>query len=191
MKPMQWSRAALVAASVSLTSAHFARAQTADHKPTTDAEKLADALRAGPELVTKNATVLDWPSTPGGEYRVLRQGSSEWTCLPAVPGYPHDEPGCFDPVFLKWIQESLAGKEPHIDRLGISYMYVGAFVPNVSKDGPNPDYHVGPHIMIISPHQDEVQAFTRDGSTGQPYVAHLPHGTQLYLVMPYHDVSQQ
>jgi hypothetical protein len=20
--------------------------------------------------------------------------SSEWTCLPAIPGYPHDEPGC-------------------------------------------------------------------------------------------------
>jgi hypothetical protein len=36
--------------------------------------KFADSLRAGPVFVTKNATLLDWPSTPGGEYRVLRKG---------------------------------------------------------------------------------------------------------------------
>ena len=54
--------------------------------PVTDAEKIADALRAGPVSVTKDATLLDWPSTPGGEYRILRKGSSQWTCLPAIPG---------------------------------------------------------------------------------------------------------
>jgi hypothetical protein len=165
---------------------------TTEKKPVTDAEKMADALRAGPDFVTKDATILDWPSAKGGAYRVLRQGSSEWTCLPAVPGYPHDEPGCFDKIFLKWIQESLAGQEPKIDRIGIAYMYVGAFVPNASKAvTTHADFHVGPHIMIISPHQDEVQTFTRDGSTGQPYVAHLPNGTQLYLVMPFQQVNQQ
>lgn len=182
-----WYGVALMVMSVKI-----AGAQTTEHKPTTDAEKIADALRAGPDFVTKDATILDWPSTEGGDYRVLRKGTSEWTCLPAVPGYPHDEPACLDPTFLTWIQQSLAGKEPHIDRIGIAYMYVGAFVPNVSKTaGANPDYHVGPHIMIITPHQEDVQAFSHDGSTGQPYVAHLPHGTQLYLVMPYHDLSQQ
>jgi hypothetical protein len=54
--------------------------------PVTDAEKIADALRAGPAFITKDATVLDWPSASGGEYRVLRRGSNEWTCLPAIPG---------------------------------------------------------------------------------------------------------
>src|SRR5215467_12004065 len=88
--------------------------------PVTDAEKIADALRAGPTFVTKDATLLDWPSTPGGEYRVLRKGSGDWTCLPAVPGYPHDEPGCFDAVFLRWIQAGLAGKKASIDRVGIA-----------------------------------------------------------------------
>jgi hypothetical protein len=56
-------------------------AQTAEsRKPVT--EKVADASRAGPEFVTKDATLLDWPAMPGGEYRVLRKGSSQWTCLP-------------------------------------------------------------------------------------------------------------
>jgi hypothetical protein len=48
------------------------------------------------------------------------------------------------------------------------------------------DFHVGPHIMIVSPHenQKELQSFSHDGSNGMPYVAHLPNGTDLYLVMP-------
>jgi hypothetical protein len=176
-----------------MLAAITAGAQTTTLKhPVTDVEKISDALRAGPDFITKDATLLDWPSTPGGEYRVLRQGSSEWTCLPGVPGYPHDEPGCFDREFMKWIKDSLAGRTPHIDRIGIAYMYTGAWVPDKSAKDPSAakDFHVGPHVMIITPHQDEVQAFSRDGSNGMPYVAHLPNGTQLYLVMPYQQAAQ-
>jgi len=40
-------------------------AQAAESRmPVTDAEKIADALRAGPLFVTKDATLVDWPSTP-------------------------------------------------------------------------------------------------------------------------------
>ena len=69
-----------------LAIAVVAFSQNSDH-PTTDSAKVGDALRAGPPSITKNATVLDWPQQPGGEYRVLRQGTNEWTCLPSVPGY--------------------------------------------------------------------------------------------------------
>src|SRR5580704_3032774 len=129
-----------------------ALAQSSDRLPVTDAEKIADALRAGPEFITKDATVRDWPSAPGGEYRLLRKGSNDWTCLPAIPGYSYDEPACFDPIFLGWMQDSLAGRTPQIDRIGISYMYFGAWQ---SKDGSSgPKFHVGPHLMIVSRHQD-------------------------------------
>jgi hypothetical protein len=161
---------------------------SSDRLPVTDAEKIADALRAGPAFITKDATVLDWPSATGGEYRILRGGSSEWTCLPAIPGYPHDEPGCFDRVFLKWIQDSLAGRTPHIDRIGISYMYIGAW----AKSGKGAEeFHVGPHLMIVSPNQDEFQGLNRDPSNGMPYVAHLPNHSELYLVMPVHQWNEQ
>ena len=166
-----------------LLAAAAAFAQSPERLPVTDAEKIADALRAGPEFITRDATLLDWPSTPGGEYRVLRKGSSEWTCLPGIPAYAHEEPGCFDPVFLRWIQDSLAGRTPQIDRLGISYMYVGAWVKS-AKGVSGPEFHVGPHLMVVSPHQDDFQGFNRDGSNGLPYVAHLPGHTELYLVTP-------
>jgi hypothetical protein len=162
--------------------------------PTTDSAKVADAFRAGPPFITKNATILDWPQQQGGEYRILRKGTNEWTCLPGVPGYSHDEPGCFDPVFMQWIKDSLAGHEPHITTVGIAYMYVGAWVPNKSgKVSGSDEFHVGPHIMIVSPHenQKELQSFSHDGSTGMPYVAHLPHGEDLYLVLPFRQWDEQ
>jgi|SRR5580700_9887046 hypothetical protein len=156
-----------------------------------DAEKIADALRAGPVFITKDATLLDWPTAPGTEYRILRKGSNEWTCLPGVPGYSHDEPGCFDPVFMQWIKDSLAGRDPHIDKMGIAYMYVGAWVPNIAgkAKSSDPEFHVGPHVMIVGPHQyqDELRPLSHDGSDGMPYVAHLPHRTDLYLVLPFRE----
>jgi hypothetical protein len=44
--------------------------------------------------------------------------------------------------------------------------------------------HVGPHLMIVSPHQDDFQGLNPDPSNGMPYVMHLPNRTDLYLVMP-------
>jgi hypothetical protein len=64
---------------VLLAAATAAFAKSSDRLPVTDAEKIADALRAGPKFITKDATLLDWPSVRGGEYRVLRKGSNEWT----------------------------------------------------------------------------------------------------------------
>jgi hypothetical protein len=164
--------------------------------PATDSQKIADALRAGPTFITAHATLLDWPSTQDGPYRVLRKGTNEWTCLPGVPGYSHDEPGCFDPVFMEWIKESLAGREPHIETVGIAYMYVGAWIPNKSGKedaAKSKEFHVGPHIMIVSPHQNqkELQSFSHDGSNGMPYVAHLPNGADLYLVMPFRQWDEK
>jgi len=159
----------------------------------TDAEKLADALRAGPTFITKDATILDWPSTPDGEYRVLRKGTSEWTCLPGVPGLAHDEPGCFDRIFLQWIKDGLAGRPAHIDRIGIAYMYMGAWVPHQAAPTESPDkyFHVGPHVMVVSPHQEELQAFTRDASSGMPYINHLPQRTEVFVVIPMRQWEEQ
>jgi len=175
-------------------AAAVAFGQDTSSHPTTDPAKLADALRAGPSFITDNATILDWPESPAGTYRVLRKGSNVWTCLPGVPGYPHDEPGCFDPVFMEWIKDSLAGRKPHIHSVGIAYMYVGAWVPTKSGDGVvTEEFHVGPHVMVVSPHenQKELQQISKDGSNGMPYVAHMPHGDDWFLVLPFRQWDEK
>ena len=179
---------------LAIAAAAVAFGQDTSNHPKTDPAKLADALRAGPSFITDHATILDWPESPAGTYRVLRQGSNEWTCLPGVPGYPHDEPGCFDPVFMEWIKDSLAGRKPHIHSVGIAYMYVGAWVPTKSGDGVvTEEFHVGPHVMVVSPHenQKELQQISKDGSNGMPYVAHVPHGDDWFLVLPFRQWNEK
>jgi hypothetical protein len=153
--------------------------------PATNAKKIADALRAGPAFVTKDATLLDWPSTAGGEYRVLRKGSNQWTCLPGRPGSPHDEPGCFDRVFLQFIKDSIAGRAPNAQSIGISYMYGGFWVPDTSHAlGNDNEFHVGPHIMILGLDQEMLRTLNQDGSNGEPYANHLSGHPELFLVVP-------
>jgi hypothetical protein len=104
-----------------------------DMKPSghqsTDDEKLADALRAGPPFITRDAVIADWPpnpKAPNAEYRILRAGKSDWTCLPGIPGYTHDEPMCLDKTSMQWIKDSLAERPVHIDQIGVMYMFSGA-----------------------------------------------------------------
>jgi hypothetical protein len=156
----------------------------ASHPVKSDAEKIASAMQAGPKFVTQNATVLDWPSSPGGEFRVLRAGTSGWTCLAGRPGAAHEEPGCFDQVFLQFMKDSMAGRTPNVQSVGISYMYGGFWVPNKSAMGSGNEFHVGPHIMIIGLDQKILQTLNHDGSNGEPYVNHLPGRSELYLVIP-------
>jgi hypothetical protein len=112
LAPAQLILALMLAISPGISARTNKRQMATNKLPATDAEKIADALRAGPSFITKDATILDWPSTEGGEYRVLRTGTNDWTCLPAFPGYSHDEPGCFDPAFMSWVKQSLRARSP-------------------------------------------------------------------------------
>jgi hypothetical protein len=133
-----------------------------DLKPSakiTDPQKIADALRAGPEFVTKNAVIEGWPAdpkAPNAQYRMLRPGKGPWTCLPGVPGY--DEPMCMDKTSMQWIMDSLAEHPSHIDQIGVMYMYSGAWVQDQHGSSHSKDhtYHVGPHVMIITPHNEDL-----------------------------------
>jgi hypothetical protein len=95
-------------------AASLAASAQVDIKPSghqsTDKEKIADALRAGPLFITKDAVIADWPinpKDPAAEYRILRAGKSDWTCLPGIPGYSHDEPMCLDKTSMQWMKDSL------------------------------------------------------------------------------------
>jgi hypothetical protein len=123
-------------------------AQTAtEHLPATATEKIVDALRAAPNFITDGATIADYPASKGSDFRILRKGTGEWTCLPGPPpGSRHDDPGCFDSVFFQWLKDALAGRPQHIERLGVSYLYMGQWIPGASGG----EFHVGAHIMVVT-----------------------------------------
>ena len=164
---------------------------TTGHLPVTDAGKVADALRAAPKFITDGATIVDFPASKGGEFRVLRQGSTEWTCLPGpTPGSQHDDPACFDKVFFQFVRDVLAGRPPHVERLGVSYMFTGHTVPGAAGG----QFRVGAHIMLVCPHSEDLQGFTHYGWNGT-YIIHLPGAdqpSQWFLVIPIRaDIERQ
>ncbi len=73
---------------LSFRCAHSGSQSMTEHLPVTDAEKIADALRAAPNFITQGATIADYPASKGGEFRVLRKGM--WTLN--VTSWRHERP---------------------------------------------------------------------------------------------------
>jgi hypothetical protein len=149
-----------------------------------DEWKIANALSAGPASITEHATVIDWPANPKdgmSQGRVLRQGTNGWTCMPDVPGRPQHDPMCVDATMMKWLDATLAGKKPDIDRVGLSYMLMGearegqGVTPAKDPSQVKEWFYVGPHIMIVLPDtaKDALRGINQDLSNNLPYTSLL------------------
>lgn len=155
----------------------FALAQDASTEMT-DEEKIADAMSAGPDAITQDATIAEWPSEPGGEFNVLREGNNGWTCLAstsaAILGGLQDA-SCEDETWFAWDQAFAAGEEPNIEEVGISYMLSGdAGLSNTDPSAIEPtddnEWHVsGPHTMVLIPGSN-YEGVSTDHTNGGPYV---------------------
>src|SRR5215472_12581733 len=73
----------------------------AQTKPSSDAEKIANAMTAAPAAVSRDASVVEM--NEDGSMKVLRKGSGEWTCVPDDPNSPGNDPMCLDPNAMEWL----------------------------------------------------------------------------------------
>jgi hypothetical protein len=147
-----------------LVMAGLSRAETGDQQA-----KIARAMQAAPESISKNATIADADGT------VLKQGSNGWRCLPSS-GPGSDHPMCVDEVWMS-LMSALSNKADFkTDQLGISYMLAGD--DNVNNADPfdtSPDpgevwVQEGPHLMIIVPDPKMLEGVSDDPKNGGPYV---------------------
>lgn len=131
--------------------------------------KIARAMQAAPESISKNATVIDADGT------VLRKGTNGWYCHPtAGPGSAH--PMCADEVWMHLMHALREKADFKTDRVGISYMLAGD--DNVNNADPfdkKPDpgevwVQEGPHLMIIVPDPKTLEGMSDDPRNGGPYV---------------------
>lgn len=153
-----------------------------------DQWKIVNALSAGPEAITKNATVMDWPANPHDEMshgRVLRQGNNGWTCMPDIPGRPQHDPMCADETTMQWLMATLQGKRPNIDKVGLAYMLMGE-ARQAQGAAPAKDpaqvkewFYIGPHIMVVLPDtaKEALIGINRDLSNDLPYISFLSTST--------------
>lgn len=146
----------------------------------TDAQKIADAMRAAPAGIAKAATIMDWPETPTGQPRQLKAGTNGWVCYPSTPGEfgaaAVDDPMCLDKIWQSWAQAWMSKKNPTLTGSGVAYMLMG------DKGGSNTDpFATGPtatnnwvtspaHIMVLYADLKVLDALSTDPKNGGPWV---------------------
>jgi len=148
-----------------------------DMKKMTKAEKIANAITAGPAGITAGAAVYDWPSKEGVAPELLRAGTNGWSCFPDFPDTKGNDPQCVDEPWMTWLQAYIAKKTPQINRVGIGYMMAsgGGWGSNTDPFAmkETPDNHWGlhsPHVMIVVPDTKALTGISTDPKNGGPYV---------------------
>lgn len=144
-------------------------------KPKTKAEKIRNAMSAGPLSIAKDATILDWPQAQGGQMPELRKGSNGWTCLPDMPSTPLNDPMCMDKMGMQWAAAWMAKQEPKLSGVGIGYMLQGGATPDnddpfASKPPAGKDWlREPPHVMVFGAKIDP-EVHSSEPNTSRPWV---------------------
>ena len=131
--------------------------------------KIARAMQAAPESISKNATIVD------GDGTVLRSGSNGWHCHPAA-GPRSEYPMCNDEVWMRLMTAIVNKTDFRTDRVGISYMLAGDDAVNnadpydVKRDPGEVWVQEGPHLMIVVPDAKTLEGIPDDPNNGGPYV---------------------
>lgn len=141
-----------------------------------NAAKIASAMSGGVMAIAREATILDWPSEPGGKPAQLREGSNGWVCRPDDPVTPINDPRCFDANWLQLVGKPFDAERAAKKRFGISYMLKGGaaadnFDPAALEPPADHDWVIdGPHVMLISSSNLDVSAFSTNHHAGGPYL---------------------
>lgn len=147
-------------------------------------EKIDSAMSAGPESLSRNATIMDWDG------KILRQGTNGWTCLPDIPGNGGDDPWCVDAAWLNMLDALKNKTKPTYDTIGIGYMLVGdAPVSNTDPfaAGKTSDDDwvegLGAHLMILVPDPKMLKGISTDPHNGGPWIM-WPGTPYQHLMVP-------
>ena len=131
--------------------------------------KIARAMQAAPESISKKATIIDADGT------VLMAGSNGWHCMP-TSGPGSDHPMCNDEVWMR-LMKALSNKADFkTDRIGISYMLAGDDAVNNAdpfdtKHDPGEVWvQEGPHLMILAPDPKMLERISDDPNNSGPYI---------------------
>ena len=132
------------------------------HAQKSDAELIAEAKSAAPLAVTQTATI----KTMDG--KMLRQGSSGWTCYPGTSAIG---PMCNRPQWDAVLGAFMKREPVDVEEFSISYMLAGeGEAIGVSNTDPfataptadNDWVKEGPHLMILVPDQAALEGLSTD-----------------------------
>ena len=154
--------------------------------------KIAQGMSAAPASIGKDATIYDLNVDDQGNFIVLREGSTGWSCFPDAPGTPSLDPMCLDATWMNWLGALIAQKDPETKVPGLAYMLQGG------SDASNTDPYATepaegdewvsspPHVMLLLPGELDQSVFSTDHASGGPYImwAGTPYE---HIMMPVSD----
>lgn len=164
-------------AAVAVVVLALAAPAVAQHQmaPMSDADIIASAMKAAPEAVGKDSTVIAVGAD--GAIRVVRPGSNGFTCMADNPETPGPDPMCGDANAMEWVKAWIGHQAPAADKVGFMYMLAGG--TDASNTDPyatqpmagNHWVETGPHVMIVGA-PAMMQGYPRDADpdTSKPYV---------------------
>lgn len=186
--PLGWITVAHVRAQTSASKAPTAAPKTgntmsmagAQGDAMTDAQKIANAMSAGPAAVTKNAAIMDWPAEMGkGQPRQLRAGTNGWVCYPRTPNptaATGEDPMCLDKGWQAWADAFMSKTPVKPGMSGIAYMLKGDrgasnIDPWATAPSPTNQWVVASaHVMVLFPDLKALDAYPTDPKQGGPWV---------------------
>ncbi len=153
-------------------------------------DPIQSARSAAPASISADATIMDW------DLNVVQEGSNEWTCLPDRPNTPGNDPWCVTDAWLNFLQAYVNKTEPTYTDLGFAYMLQGDTpVSNAdpyATEATGPEDWVtdlGPHLMMVVPNRDALDAISTDHLNGGPWVL-WPDTPYAHIMIPLESRGQ-
>ncbi len=134
-----------------------------------DQAEVESAISAGPNSLTKDATIMRW----NGD--VLREGTNGWTCLPDIPDDGGTNPWCVDASWQDFLDALSNNKAPSYDKVGIAYMLAGeAPISSITPAGKKEDGDwvegLKAHLMLLVPDHTMFDNISTDPNNGGPWL---------------------
>ena len=139
-------------------------------------EKIRSAVSAAPPSISNDATIMDYPTRPGGTPTVLRPGKNKWTCFPDDIRTPGNDPMCLDQMWMLWLQAYLSHTIPQDTASGLAFMLQGGeYASNTDPFATAPPSgqewkKAPPHLMLIAPERLDTMVFAVDQEHGAPWI---------------------
>lgn len=120
---------------------------------------------------------MDWPSSPGGDLRLLREGSKDWTCIADDEATRERDLLCFDASGFQWFARLLKEQLSGLTSAGTVYVLAGSgpasnLIPGAPGPAPGNEWmaNVPPRIAHIPVNVSALDGFTSDFNNGGPWV---------------------
>ena len=145
---------------------------------------IANAMSAGPDSISKDATIMDWDDN------VLREGTNGWTCLPDRQETPGNDPWCVNEPWMNFLSAYKSKTEPTYTGFGIAYTLEGdtpvsntdPYATEKTNDADCVE-DLAAHLIVLLPGREQLNAFSRDSNNGGPWVM-WPDTSYAHLMVP-------